>query len=245
VPAAKERAQHIVLRPGSEPLKLKPGDPVSIGRSAKCALTIPSQRVSRHHAEITWEGSVPILRDLGSQNRSRVNGKPVSEHRLEDRDEISIGPYSCTYRKLEPGAQALELTDPDSNASTLPSMQDAISGIIDALSLRELLQSLAQHRKSGTLEVFDTESADGRIVLQEGEAVFAESGAKRGEAAIRSLLQREQGMFRFEAGGVPLDLSPNLEGVSLLRIVLDAQTLDDQRLTRRQRFGDLGDLGSL
>jgi pSer/pThr/pTyr-binding forkhead associated (FHA) protein len=48
-----------------------------IGRQADSDFVIDERTVSRHHASIQRMGDVWVLKDLGSRNGTRVNGKRV------------------------------------------------------------------------------------------------------------------------------------------------------------------------
>jgi hypothetical protein len=65
--------------------------PVVIGRQPECNIQLHDTNVSRRHAEIRPRGTGYVLVDLGSTNGSRVNGMRVSEHVLQDGDEVLIG----------------------------------------------------------------------------------------------------------------------------------------------------------
>jgi len=69
-----------------------------IGRNPDCQLVVPSPAVSRAHAEILRKSSTEYyLKDLGSRNKTLVNGETVEPQepiRLRDRDEIRI----CEFR---------------------------------------------------------------------------------------------------------------------------------------------------
>jgi len=65
--------------------------PVLIGRAAGCTLTLAHPSVSRNHCRIHRSGDQVVLEDLGSTNRTRVNGRPVQEISLRDGDQITIG----------------------------------------------------------------------------------------------------------------------------------------------------------
>lgn len=65
---------------------------VRIGREVGCAVLLASDpTVSRNHAELTWNGSSWIARDLGSRNGLWVNGVRVTEHPLNVGDQIGVG----------------------------------------------------------------------------------------------------------------------------------------------------------
>ena len=65
---------------------------MGIGRSSRHAIHIPDGTVSKDHAEITSRAGQFYLRDLGSRNGTRVNGREASEPiLLEAGDHIEIG----------------------------------------------------------------------------------------------------------------------------------------------------------
>jgi len=77
-----------------------PGDePVIIGRRADCTVILPSNTVSRRHAQIWRQGDDYFLADLGSTNGTLLNGEPaIGAERLNDRDEIAVGIYKLIFR---------------------------------------------------------------------------------------------------------------------------------------------------
>lgn len=68
-----------------------------IGRSRDADLVIDNLGISRAHAEIVLEKSVPTLRDLKSNNGTFVNGRRITRHNLNDGDEIAIGKFMITF----------------------------------------------------------------------------------------------------------------------------------------------------
>jgi two-component system cell cycle response regulator len=64
---------------------------LKIGREADCDLILDNPQISRFHAEIFWQGSELMIKDLGSTNGVFVNGKKVSEEHLHNGDKILIG----------------------------------------------------------------------------------------------------------------------------------------------------------
>jgi hypothetical protein len=171
-----------------------PGESVTFGRE-DATLTIPSARVSRKHAQITWEDGRPVLTDLGSSNGTMVGGKRLTKpHVLEDGDEISVGPYLCTYRDLRKGGGAGAAVD--TNLLTAPMLADAMAGRLDQVSLFELLQTLEFNQKTGVLEVFGADSS-GSVGFREGKPVYAEAESLTGVDAIYLLLREKDGQFSF------------------------------------------------
>jgi DNA-binding CsgD family transcriptional regulator len=66
-------------------------DPFIIGRNEDCNLYLSSNNISRNHAEIYFNGSSIMLRDLKSTNGTFINGKKISDAvLLNNGDKISF-----------------------------------------------------------------------------------------------------------------------------------------------------------
>jgi hypothetical protein len=65
---------------------------ILIGRGTGCEIVLPERQISRQHAQIERDGGSYWLRDLGSKNRTYVNGQELgdSPYLLRDGDEIQI-----------------------------------------------------------------------------------------------------------------------------------------------------------
>ncbi len=88
-----DHAAYLVVIYGEELGKRIPlGDlPVEAGRSTKCHIPIDQESVSRKHAAIWWSGKGYLVKDLGSTNGTYVNDAQISEHSLQDGDQIKVG----------------------------------------------------------------------------------------------------------------------------------------------------------
>lgn len=62
-----------------------------IGRAPGCGFRLDDPGVSRQHCRIWRDGDRWRLRDLGSTNKTFVNGAPVDEVELADGDRIGVG----------------------------------------------------------------------------------------------------------------------------------------------------------
>lgn len=71
--------------------------PVIIGRAAECALALPHPSVSRQHCRIWREDGRYLIEDLGSTNRTFLNGKSVAREELRDGDQISVGSNAIKF----------------------------------------------------------------------------------------------------------------------------------------------------
>ncbi|HEX2298687.1 MAG TPA: FHA domain-containing protein, partial [Pseudonocardiaceae bacterium] len=69
-----------------------------VGRGQDAQFRLPDTGVSRRHLEITWDGQVAMLADLGSTNGTTVNGTPVQTWQLADGDVVRVGHSSLVFR---------------------------------------------------------------------------------------------------------------------------------------------------
>jgi predicted component of type VI protein secretion system len=162
-------------------------DLVTIGRGTDCEIVLPERQVSRHHARIERDGGGSYwLRDLGSKNRTYVNGQEMGDkpHLLKDGDEIQIA--LCVKMGFV-GADAtlpLELTGPNRG---LHIDQAARKVFIGGHELTPPL-SLAQYRLLDLLL-----SNEGQVVSRDEivAAVWTEDEAMGvSEQAIDALVRR-------------------------------------------------------
>jgi Protein of unknown function (DUF3662)/FHA domain len=69
-----------------------------IGRSRDCDFTVEDPNVSRHHAEVRPSGGSWIVRDLGSTNGVKVNGRRIQgPQSLKPGDVIELGTSRLTF----------------------------------------------------------------------------------------------------------------------------------------------------
>ncbi len=75
------------------------GDPFVIGRSRECDLVLDDPNVSRRHAELRRENGGWAVRDLGSTNGIKLNGRRSRGGRLSPGDEITLGLSRLTFEQ--------------------------------------------------------------------------------------------------------------------------------------------------
>ena len=69
-----------------------------IGRSRDCDVVLSDQNVSRHHAEVRPSGGSWIVRDMGSTNGVKVNGRRIQgAQSLKRGDTIELGTSRVTF----------------------------------------------------------------------------------------------------------------------------------------------------
>lgn len=71
-------------------LRLRPGEN-RVGRAEENDLVLGDTNVSRHHACLIWREGTVRVRDLGSRNGTRLNGRLVEEAEVVEGDELQFG----------------------------------------------------------------------------------------------------------------------------------------------------------
>jgi len=114
----------------AQPYIFKPDrDNVQIGRGSSNDIVIDCPSISTLHAELVKTGEDEYeLRDLGSKNRIKKDGKTFEMLRLEDGDEVTLGKVRLTFHASmeKPPEKEVEESEPAA------SLQEAAQGGTDA-----------------------------------------------------------------------------------------------------------------
>src|SRR5438270_10844105 len=84
-------AQLIPLSAGTAPAIPLQRPVLLIGRHPECDVRIDLSTISRRHCCVALAYDRVMIRDLGSRNGLRVNGRLVDEAQLRPGDEVAIG----------------------------------------------------------------------------------------------------------------------------------------------------------
>jgi len=95
----REVARLVWERPDGERVEFAlEGDTLVVGRGDDASICIDEPLVSRQHARLERREGGWVVVDLGSTNRTRVNGEVVMRERaLADGDELRFARAKCTY----------------------------------------------------------------------------------------------------------------------------------------------------
>src|ERR671916_906524 len=63
---------------------------ILIGRHPECDIPITLPEISRRHCCVAQASERLVIRDLGSRNGVRVNGRRIDEEALQPGDEVAI-----------------------------------------------------------------------------------------------------------------------------------------------------------
>jgi pSer/pThr/pTyr-binding forkhead associated (FHA) protein len=191
---------------------------------------VASLEASRRHAEIRYDGARAILRDLGSTNGTRVNDQPVTgERELQPGDRIEIAGQVITFCLMQSRTRG-SLAGPDIGEVETVLLErrtdvEALRGELAEIPSFAVLQILEMGRKTGVLQI-TSDAAEGRIWLEDGAPVHAESKALLGFDAALRLVSAVQGCFAFESGAAPPDRTIRSTVTELL---LEASRIQDER----------------
>jgi len=96
-------ARLVWQRPDGEQVEFPlEGDPLVVGRDEDASICIDEPLVSRQHARLERRKDGWVLVDLGSTNRTRVNGDVVMRERgLAHGDEVHFARARCLYLEAE------------------------------------------------------------------------------------------------------------------------------------------------
>lgn len=124
----------VTLQDGTQHTHELIDDQITFGRSPDNTLVIEDASVSSHHGTLTLKDGDYVLRDIGSTNGSRLNGKDLAtdtDYHLQDGDFIRLGKVEASYEsenKAEarpmPEAASADLT-PASSSSAPTNFQNA------------------------------------------------------------------------------------------------------------------------
>lgn len=117
-------ARLVPLAPGAAPTVSLQRPVVFIGRHPECDCRLDLPQVSRRHCCVILADDRLSIRDLGSRNGVRVNGRLVEESRLHHGDEVAIAQLLFRLEDLNPAPLAPVTTAPASASALAQSPDD-------------------------------------------------------------------------------------------------------------------------
>jgi diguanylate cyclase (GGDEF)-like protein len=117
--------------------------PIIIGRAVEATLSLPHPSVSRNHCRVWIEGERFFIEDLGSTNKTYLNGQAVMRAELSDGDQIGVGNHALKFfRGASPEARYhQELID--------LAVHDGLTGFFNRRHFRMLLDDHVERARSG------------------------------------------------------------------------------------------------
>lgn len=118
-------------------------EPVVVGRAVEATLSLPHPSVSRSHCRVWREGDRFYIEDLGSTNKTYLNGQAVMRAELNDGDQVGVGNHALKFFR---GASAearyhQELID--------LAVHDSLTGFFNRRHFRMLLDEHVERARGG------------------------------------------------------------------------------------------------
>jgi pSer/pThr/pTyr-binding forkhead associated (FHA) protein len=218
----------MLFAPPQPPLTLPAAGEVFIGRSKTAHLKLTDPDTSRRHAKIVCGGGQHVVHDLLSTNGTWINGERIDEQALKPGDRIQVGSTDIVFCQVdaEPGVVA----EPGEEAQTLfverSTNGESFRGDLAEIPTFAVLQILEMGRKTGVL-VIDSDGACGRLWLQRGDPVHAQTKGQAGFDAAVALVNAQAGRFHFEPD--PQAPARTIEA-TVTQLLLEASRLLDEGL---------------
>jgi pSer/pThr/pTyr-binding forkhead associated (FHA) protein len=184
---------------------LEDGRQIVIGRSSDLDMVLVEEMVSRRHAQITMQGGVISIEDLGSTNGTFVNGEKIQHATLREGDRVLIGtsilkvvaiPVDESQAQPVARPRQIQMSAQRTTVGEAPRM----TGNIEEIPLPDLMQLFGTSKKNGVL-VIRTETLTGLIYLRQGIVHFAEiEGMPQlsAEKAAYRMLAWQSGLFELD-----------------------------------------------
>lgn len=246
-PAPNARLQLILDAYAVEDIPLSGGRTTLGRRPGPQRIAIDHPTVSEQHAELSFSGGRTVLRDLGSQYGTFVNGERAAEHPLREGDLIRLG--ACESRLLlyrEPQRRALVLRDIELNKPVV-TLGRHISNQVHISHPTVSMFHAEIHKEGNTFLLIDKNSTNGTYV----------NGARVARHALRPRDRITLGGIQFVFDGSTIEQQTDggavrLAALGLHRSVRNLQSgrslalLDDISLSiePREFVGLLGPAGA-
>jgi len=204
---------HYLVSAARRAHRLRPQRSYVMGRDQHSDIQIQDAMSSRRHAELHCEDESWVVEDLGSRNGTLINGKRLEgRHVLADEDRLQIGGQVYQYHMVPPGcdlgqlsSQAPQIEDEATmhagvSASDVFVQGAAFSGAITDGGVLELLQFVAQTRKTGRLHLIRGYAPLGSAGVRDGAVRDALYGKTAGFDALVDLVRAPCDRFAFHSG---------------------------------------------
>ena len=164
-----------------------------------------------------------MVRDLGSTNGTFVNGQRIEERQLKPGDRIQIGSAVITFCEVGGVESSCVGGDDKTVMMERPTDGNVFQGDLAEIPPYAVLQILELGRKTGELVIEG--DTTGRLWLQRGDPIHAETKNQIGFDAAVALVNVTAGQFSFEP---KLDTpQPTIEA-SVTQLLLEASRILDE-----------------
>ncbi len=176
---------------GSE-YPLSAGREIVVGRSRDVDLVLlGDDRVSRRHARIAARGGAVVVQDLGSTNGTFVNGQRITEVEISGADRVEVGGtamHIVTTSRRPSTEQGARRNMEQLAELRVTRARSIMHGVLEEVSLAELLQLLCPSRRTGVIRV-ERGGMAGRVHLRDGQVRHAAIDGDWATAPLEALFE--------------------------------------------------------
>jgi hypothetical protein len=168
---------------------------MTLGRGAESDLVLTNPRVSRRHAQLTWDGERFLVQDLGSKNGTRINGTPVAAPMpIADGDTLELADSRLEFQTSPPTVTIV--LAPSTGALSLdPSRHEVrVQGQLVALTPKEYRLLALLFRRAGAVVGHEEIAAE---VWPELEGAVTEESIAQVVARLRRKVEEEPANPRY------------------------------------------------
>lgn len=116
--------------------------------------------------------------------------------------------------------------------------KDDFSGMLNIISVTDVLQLIDSTRKSGTLTVNGEQGVVGTVDFKNGQVIRSVCGEKTGEQAVYEILRREGTGFQFRQRA-DLEPDPSMQMSTMSLLLEGSRILDEERTAREEATGSM------
>jgi pSer/pThr/pTyr-binding forkhead associated (FHA) protein len=202
----------------SQPVKtvLLDQDPIVLGRDEACQVVLSQQAVSRTHAQISRDGTLYFLEDLGSSFGTQLNGQklPKGEKRLlRNGDTIAIAQFDVVFDRVA------DVADDGSDATAFLSRK----------VVKDVMKGLAAGGEHAYFRVMNGTTEGQRIELSDAqEYVFGRDAAGVDVVLNDDLVSRRHVKVRRDWSGTHVEDLGSRNGIKINKKCICKASLKDR-----------------
>ena len=162
---------------------------MTLGRGPDSDLVLTNPRVSRRHAQLTWDGQRFLLQDLGSKNGTRINGAAIAAPSpLSDGDSLELADSRLQFQTSAPTMTIVLAPRAQAVSVDLSRHEVSVRGELVALTPKEYRLLALLYRQGGAVVTREDIATE---VWPELEGAVAEESIAQLIARLRRKLEGE------------------------------------------------------
>jgi hypothetical protein len=181
----------VVTETGQQEVNRVDRSSMTLGRGPESDVVLTNPRVSRRHAQLTWDGEHFVIQDLGSKNGTRVNGDLIAAPTpIGDGDTLELADCRLQFQTSAPTVTAILAPRSGALSLDLATHEVRVRGELVALTPKEYRLLTLLHRRAGAVVTHEEIAAE----------VWPELGGAPTEESLAQLVARLRRKVEEEPG---------------------------------------------